>query len=164
MRNSGRHMLITTTAIIGLSLFSAAAAPPGAGDPTKDPNAPRPPASAGVGTHLEATIDQRITDLHDKLQISAPQRSQWDQFAGVMRDNAKNMDQTFQTRVQMMPTMTAAENMQSYAKISEQHAQDMQKLVVAFQTLYNSMSDSQKRTADQVFRDDASSGHSSGHS
>jgi hypothetical protein len=42
--------------------------------------------------------------------------------------------------------------------VAMNHAQDMQKLVPAFQTLYDTMSDSQKKTADQVFRDDAHRG------
>ena len=48
--------------------------------------------------------------------------------------------------------MSAVDNMQSYAQIEQQRAQDMQKLVPAFQTLYSSLSDQQKKTADQIFR------------
>ena len=102
--------------------------------------------------------EQRITDLHQRLNITAKQQTSWDKFARVMRENARSMDQAFQRRVQMMPGMTATENMQSYAQIATEHAQDMQKLVPAFQALYATMSDSQKRTADQVFRVDARPG------
>jgi hypothetical protein len=42
--------------------------------------------------------------------------------------------------------------MQSYAQIEQQRAQDVQKLVPAFQTLYSSLSDQQKSTADLIFR------------
>ena len=38
------------------------------------------------------------------------------------------------------------------AQIEQQRAQDVQKLVPAFQTLYSSLSDQQKKTADQIFR------------
>ena len=48
--------------------------------------------------------------------------------------------------------MTAVDNMQSYAQIEQQRAQDVQKLVPAFQTLYSSLSDQQKKTADEMFR------------
>jgi protein CpxP len=164
MRTSLRQTVIATTAIIGLSTFAAAAAPPAAGDPT----AVRPStttsgqsttkAQPDAGHNMVGKIEQRITDLHAKLQISPAQQPQWDQFTQVMRDNARSMDQTFQHRVQTMPAMTAAENMQSYAQVAMEHAQDMQKLVPAFQALYGTMSDSQKRTADQVFRDDAHHG------
>jgi hypothetical protein len=165
MHTSIRRTVFATTAIIGLSAFAAVAAPPGAGDPT----AARPSATApnghatteprsDVGRGTEARIDQRITDLHTRLLISSAQQPQWDRFSDVMRENARDTDQNFQHRVQAMSGMTAAENMQSYAKVTAEYAQHMQKLVPSFQALYDTMSDSQKRTADQVFRDDANHG------
>ena len=48
--------------------------------------------------------------------------------------------------------MSAVQNMQSYAEIDEQRAQQTQKLVPAFQALYDSMSEQQKADADRVFR------------
>ncbi len=97
-------------------------------------------------------MERRIADLHSKLHITDAQKSSWDQFAQVMRDNARNMDQTFEQRSKRVDDMTAIENMQSYAQVAEEHAQDVQKLVGAFQTLYESMTPDQKRTADQLFR------------
>ena len=153
MRISFRQTVIATTAIIGLCAVAAAAAPPPAGDPT----AVRPVTQGqpDTGHNRAAKIEQKITDLHARLLISPAQQPQWDQFAQVMRDNARSMDEAFQQRVQAIPTMTAAANMQSYAQVAKNHAQDMQKLVPVFQALYDTMSDNQKRTADQVFRDDS---------
>jgi hypothetical protein len=68
-----------------------------------------------------------------------------------MRDNAHDMDQSLQQRGAQLATMSAADDMQSYAQIAQQHAQNMQKLSAAFQTLYASMSDDQKKNADMVF-------------
>ena len=99
--------------------------------------------------------DQRITDLHTRLNITAAQQSQWDQFAQVMRDNAKDLDQAYQQRATNFDKMNAVENMQSYAQIEQTRAQDMQKLVPAFQTLYTSLSDQQKQQADPLFRNQA---------
>jgi len=48
--------------------------------------------------------------------------------------------------------------MESYAKVATAHAQDVEKLVPAFQALYTTMTDSQKRLADQAFRDGANHG------
>lgn len=163
MRTSFRQTVIATTAIVGLSGFAAVAAPPSAGDPT----ATRVPATSNRQAatpaprevrNMEGRVEQRITDLHAKLQISPAQQSQWDQFSLVMRDNARGTDERFQQRVQNLPTMNAAENMQSYAQLSAAHAQDMAKLVPAFQALYATMSERQKGMADQVFRDDAHRG------
>jgi len=44
-----------------------------------------------------------------------------------------------------------SENMKSYADIAQRHAQDVQRPVPAFQNLYNSLSDEQRRTADRCF-------------
>ncbi len=156
MLKTFRQTIIASTAIIGLSAVAALAAPPGTGDPTATRAAPMSSAQAPAKASMRVTIEQRITDLHAKLQISPAQQPQWDQFAQVMRDNAKSMDQEFPgPGLRRSTAMNAAENMKSYALISAQHAQDMQKLVPAFGALYGTMSDSQKHMADQVFRDNA---------
>ena len=159
MRQSFRNTMIATTVIMGLTTFAATAAPPLAGDPT----AVRPASGQsmmqgkpGAGHNGEAKVEQRIKDLHAKLAISSAQQAQWDDFVQVMRDNARSMEQTFRQREHSLQSMTATENMQSYAQVATEHAQEMQKLVPAFQALYATMSDNQKMTADQVFRADAS--------
>ena len=167
MRISFRNSIIAATAVFGLGAFAAAAAPPAAGDPTAVAPASAQlavPGKAAAGGNVQARTEQRIAELHAKLKISSAQQAQWDSFAQVMRDNATRMDASFQNRVEGMPTMTAVDNMQSYADFAEQHAQDVQKLVPAFKALYDSMSDAQKRMTDQVFRDDAHRGNPSAHS
>jgi hypothetical protein len=104
------------------------------------------------GETMQSVVERRITNLHDKLHITAEQGQQWDQFAQVMRDNARQMDQSHQQRAARLGTMSAVDSVQSYAQIEQQRAQDMQKLVPAFQTLYASLSDQQKKSADQLFR------------
>jgi hypothetical protein len=42
--------------------------------------------------------------------------------------------------------------MQSYQQVAEAHAQHLQKLVAAFQSLYEALSPEQKQKADQAFR------------
>jgi hypothetical protein len=42
--------------------------------------------------------------------------------------------------------------MESYQKLAETHAEHLQKLVSAFETLYNALPDPQKKVADQVFK------------
>ena len=51
--------------------------------------------------------------------------------------------------------MNAVQNMQSYEQLAQAHAQDLEKLVPAFQKLYDAMPDQQKQLADQVFRANA---------
>jgi protein CpxP len=122
-----------------------------------------PPAAAASplaghpvpGKNAEERVERRIKELHGQLQITPAEEPQWNEFAQAMRENARDMDQAFVQRAQQFPTMNAVQNMQSYEQISEQHAQRVQKLVPAFQKLYDAMPDQQKRLADQVFRANA---------
>ena len=122
-----------------------------------------PPAAAASplaghpvpGKNAEERVERRIKELHGQLQITPAEEPQWNEFAQVMRENARDMDQAFVQRAQQFPTMNAVQNMQSYEQLSEEHAQRVQKLVPAFQKLYDAMPDAQKRVADQVFRANA---------
>jgi hypothetical protein len=69
-----------------------------------------------------------------------------------MRDNAGDMRRAIEQRGTQLASMNAEQDMQSYAQLAQQHAQDMQKLSSAFQALYDSMSPEQKQNADAVFR------------
>lgn len=157
MRTSFRQTLMAATAMIGLTGFAATAAQPAAGDPTAV-LAPASTTSATMtdpGRNKAETVEQRIKDLHARLRISDAEQPLWNEFARVMRENARSMEETFQQRVKTLPTMTATENMRSYAGIATEHAREVETLMPAFQALYATMPDEQKRLADQVFRDDA---------
>ncbi|OJY65113.1 MAG: hypothetical protein BGP12_03435 [Rhodospirillales bacterium 70-18] len=139
-------------------MLSAVALPTGAS--AQAPATP-PPAAAPIKPHRDRMltpeqraqrVEQHIARLHTQLGITAAQQPQWDAFATVMRDNAANMTKTFDKRGASLATMNAAANMQSYADIAVAHAQDIQRLATSFQSLYDTMSDSQKHTADLLFR------------
>lgn len=139
--------LLLPVAALPVSAFAQTETPVGGSAMAHKPKAPMTkPVSA------TERVEQHITRLHTQLRITPAQQAQWDEFAQVMRDNSKNMNQTLEQRGSGFASMNAAANMQSYAKIAEQHAQDTQKLATAFQTLYGSMSDDQKTNADGVFR------------
>jgi uncharacterized membrane protein YfbV (UPF0208 family) len=105
-----------------------------------------------AGKTAKDRVEQRIKELYSQLRITPAERPQWDQFAQVMRDNARDMDQAMLQRVDHFQSMNAVQNMESYEQIAEQHAQHLQKLVPAFQNLYSVMSDQQKQLTDEVFR------------
>ncbi len=165
MRTSFRQTIFATTAIIALLIFalgafSAGAAAAGAGDPTAvHPSSgggqAATPAKPDRTRNAEAGVEDKIADLRAKLEITAAQQGPWEQFAQVMRDNAQSIDQAFQQRMKSMPGMTAIENLQSYADLVAEHAKEVQKLVPAFQPVYDTFSDNQKRRADDVFRTNA---------
>jgi periplasmic protein CpxP/Spy len=131
--------------------------------PTPAPQGAAPPAAASsplaghpvAGKNAEERVEHRINELHAQLRITPAERPQWDKFAEVMRENARDMDQAFIQRSQQFQSMNALQNMQSYQQIADAHAQHLQKLVPAFEDLYNAMPEQQKRIADQVFRENA---------
>jgi hypothetical protein len=94
----------------------------------------------------------RIQDMHTRLKITAAQEEQWGKVAEVMRDNAKVMDGLTQARMDRAPTMTAIDDLKSYGEITGAHADGIRKLTPVFATLYDSMSDPQKKEADTLFR------------
>jgi hypothetical protein len=55
----------------------------------------------------EERVEKHIKQLHAQLHITPAEQPQWDQFAQVMRENARDMDQAFMRRAQQYPTMNA---------------------------------------------------------
>jgi hypothetical protein len=105
-----------------------------------------------VATHDQ--VDTRISGLHTRLQITAAQEDLWQKVAQVMRDNAGTMDSLRQTRASHANSMSAVDGLKSYGQIADAHADGIKKLTSAFQALYDSMSDVQKKNADLIFQTD----------
>jgi len=126
-----------------MQVVQAGQAPPPGATPAP-PNAP-PPAPAD-------RVETRIKSLHDQLKITPAQESQWAAVAQAMRDSANQMQTLVQQRAQKVKTMTAVDDLRSYQAIAQAHLDGLNKLVPAFETLYASMSDAQKKNADIVFQ------------
>lgn len=97
-------------------------------------------------------VEARIKDLHARLKITPAQEDLWNKATQVMRENAKTMDALRKARSEKAQTMTAVEDFKSYGEITEAHADGIKKFVPVFSTLYDSMSDAQKKNADTIFR------------
>src|SRR5271168_1973810 len=160
MNLSSRFASVAVAALLSLP---AAAWAQSSQSPAPQAATPPPPAAAASpmadhpvsGKNAEERVENRIKELHAQLRITPAEEPQWAQFAQVMRENARDMDQAFMQRAQQYPTMNAMQNMQSYEEIAEAHAQHLQKLVPAFDNLYNAMPEQQKKLTDQVFRANA---------
>jgi protein CpxP len=112
-----------------------------------------PPAAApAADAAAQSRVEARIKQLHAQLRVTPTQDAQWGQFADVMRENAKDMDAAATQRAEQLPSMNAVQDMKSYEDLAEAHVQRLQKLLPAFETLYNAMSPEQKQIADRVFR------------
>jgi hypothetical protein len=123
-----------------------AAEPPAAPVPT----APRPrPAAKATRTDR---VEARITMLHAKLAITPAQEPAWQTLTQVMRANEQTMEALTKARADHAQTLTAVDDLKSYAEITTAHAEGLKKFIPVFETLYGSMSDAQKAQADTLFR------------
>jgi hypothetical protein len=118
-----------------------------------------------AGEHHEERAEVRIKDMHDKLKITAEQEEQWAKVDQAMLEDAKIMDKLTQSRADHAKDMTAIDDLKSYAEITDAHAAGIKRLTPLFTTLYESMSEAQKKEADTLFRhgDHKHGGHKPGH-
>jgi protein CpxP len=138
---------------IGLAQSAAPLPPtptPAAPTPAAAPSTPPAPSAA-----TQAAIDQRIKTLQSQLGITDAQMPLWSAFAQAMRDNAAATDALFTQRAGAVATMNAPDNMRSYAQIARAYADNTERLATAFDSLYASLSDTQKQAADTLFRQQA---------
>jgi hypothetical protein len=92
-------------------------------------------------------VDQRIRTLQSQLGITEAQMPLWTAFAQAMRDNAASTDALFTQRAHAVTSMSAVDNMHSYAQIARAYADNTERLATAFDSLYASLTDTQKRAA-----------------
>jgi periplasmic protein CpxP/Spy len=113
---------------------------------------PTPVAATATETKGE-TVEQRITALHASLKITPAEETQWNGVAQAMRENAAAMDKLIATnRTNPPQNMTAVQDLQTYQEFAQAHVDGLKNLRSAFGTLYDAMSDDQKKNADQVFQ------------
>jgi hypothetical protein len=110
------------------------------------------PAPAPKATPVHSRVEARVKSLHDSLHITAAQEPQWQPVADVMRENAATIGALIQEREAKTKTMTAVDDLRAYGAIADAHAAGVKKLAGAFEPLYASLSDAQKKTADALFR------------
>jgi periplasmic protein CpxP/Spy len=151
------HDAVRGTAAVGLLGASLLASPAGAASldrPTQ--SAPVQLAADQAATPTTAKrssterVEAHIASLHTRLQITPAQETQWNAVAQAMRDSAQKMEAAIQQR-QQAKTMTAVDDLKAYQAIADAHSQGLQELIPAFDALYASMSDEQKKNADAVF-------------
>ncbi len=135
-------------AIAAIALMAAI----GAAVPASAADAPAPAVAAAPMTQPDKNVESRIKDMHTRLGITPAQESDWNNVAQAMRENADTMSTLTQARTGQAKTMTAMDDLKSYAQIAQAHADGIQKFTPVFGVLYASMSDQQKQNADSIFR------------
>lgn len=129
---------------------TAATAPTAASPSTAEPAIPAPSAAT------QAAVDQRIRALQSQLGITEAQMPLWNAFAQAMRDNAASTDALFSQRANAVASMSAVDNMHSYVQIARGYADNTERLATAFDSLYASLTDTQRQAADTLFRQQGS--------
>jgi LTXXQ motif family protein len=151
LANLARNIAIAALLLpsAGFAQTATSAAPTAA--PMAAPSSGSPAPSAAT----QAAADQRIRTLQSQLGITDAQMPLWSAFAQAMRDNAAATDALFAERAGAVKTMNAPDNMHSYALIARAYADNTERLATAFDSLYASLSDTQKQAADTLFRQQA---------
>jgi periplasmic protein CpxP/Spy len=151
----GIALVVLLAPLTGLAQ-SATPLPPTAAPTTPAAPAAAPPSSSPApSAATQGAVDQRIRTLQSQLGVTEAQMPLWDAFAQAMRDNAVATDALFTQRAGAVATMNATDNMHSYAQIARAYADNTERLATAFDSLYASLSDTQKQAADTLFRQQA---------
>lgn len=95
-------------------------------------------------------VNERIGELHEKLGVTANQETKWKPVASIIRENEATIHRLVEAR-NNKENMNAVQDLKSYEKIAAAHEQGLKKLVPAFEKFYNSLSEDQKKTADNMF-------------
>jgi Spy/CpxP family protein refolding chaperone len=115
------------------------------------------PAPATAPPHHEHPlpsrhIEGRIAFMRAELKITTAQQAQWDRVADIMRASAKRKDQMFQQmRATRDQPQTAMDKLDRRVVFIEAQAAEEKTFADAFRPLYQSLSDDQKKSADELF-------------
>jgi len=137
---------LTLLLLIGMACVGARAEG-ASGDPSAAPALAARPERGGI-----AQVERHIAGLQRRLKITSAQQPQWEAFTAVMRQNAAHMEARQRDRAGRGAS-TALEDMRSYAEGARAHADDVQRLVPAFDALYAAMTAEQKAVADRTFHE-----------
>jgi len=149
MKRIACQLTYSTALVIGVVLFAfmALTSP----SPSRAASSESDMATAGKVSKPDG-VEARIKELRTKLKITPAQEDLWNNVTQVMRDNAKTMEALIKARSEEASTTSAIEDLKSYGKIVEAHADAIRKFIPAFEPLYSTMSDAQKKAADTLFR------------
>jgi hypothetical protein len=168
MRSIAKQALILPAVIgvlavagVGASALSDTPATEQSAEAQSGPAGPAAAAKHGHRMHARFMpgrhIEGRIAFLRAELKITPAQTAQFDKVAAVLRDNAKTAAQMIeQARAERTATPNASRDavarMNQRVKFAEARVAGMKKLADAFTPLYQSLSDDQKKSADELLR------------
>jgi len=102
--------------------------------------------SGGMAQHAE----QRLTRLKADLKPTDAQLPQWNAFAGAVRAAAKAMQDNHSKMMPSMGKATLPEQIAMHETMLSQHLDGMRQIKGAAAALYATLTDAQKKIADQA--------------
>jgi hypothetical protein len=109
----------------------------------------------------ENRIDRRLTFLHQRLGIKPAQETAWTQFASEVR--ATEGQPTNMLDREREAAGNVVQRLELRERVLERRSADLDRVLQALRPLYASLSDEQKRTADQLlFRSEQRPGFAAG--
>jgi hypothetical protein len=148
--------LAAAALVSGGCILAAPSSPAQAQAATPSP-APPPPPGPGQRPPREhpSHIEGRIAYLKTELKITPEQAAQWDKVAQVLRQNDSERRQGFEriradrASPQHQPP-NALQRLEGEARFAAMRTQQADRFLAAFRPLYDTMSDVQKKAADEV--------------
>jgi periplasmic protein CpxP/Spy len=98
-------------------------------------------------------IAARIKYLHDRLRITPDQEPLWDTVAQAIRNNAQDIAPLLKERLRAKTSGSALDVLHSYEALGEAQLDSLKTFIAAFDSLYASLSESQKKIADAILRE-----------
>jgi periplasmic protein CpxP/Spy len=121
------------------------ATPPAPAAPQQQQQRPQRPPRA---SHIEGRIAYLKTELH----ITPAQEEQWDKVAQAMRQDSTERRQAFeQMQQERTAPPDALRRLETTARLSTMRSQQTERFLAVFRPLYDSLSDSQKTAANDLF-------------
>jgi protein CpxP len=132
----------------------AVSGPSGTVAPAPDTHTPpaAPVPKKGAPPPALDPMAQRINYLHKRLRITPAQEPLWAGVAQVMRDNATALAPLLREQYQAAQGGDAIDMLSAGENLDAAQLDGLRKFIEAFQPLYDSMPDAQKKIADYVFR------------
>lgn len=111
-------------------------------------------AEAFPGTGMMGRVEGRIAFLRAELKIDESQRAAWDEFAQALRDNAKTLGDTHATVTKRQAPANAPPTLAARLAAQEDwfaaRVTGIRRLRQGLERLYAVLSDTQKKTADEL--------------
>ena len=102
------------------------------------------------GTDASAFSEGRIAFLKAELGVTDAQKSAWEAYAAALKKNLEGMQAARQTMMKVMQATSPVERVDARISMMESRLSTLKDIKPVLGTLYNGLTDDQKKKADQL--------------